>query len=215
MVDAVSLASGERQWRVDGIDRPNSISPVVDGRFYLGFSDSFRGYTAIDGRPLPPGQQPSSVPGVSTGWFPHGRLLFVHEGTVYLPEPRTADPIVAYDPVANEVRWRYEPFGDLRSVTAWGETLAFTASDNAVYGLDRTTGDRRWRVQRDDRLSPVSAARGVVWTARGRTLLGIDAVTGTVHVERDLPLSADLVFALDRQVVVLGADGVRAYRVET
>jgi outer membrane protein assembly factor BamB len=215
LIDAVSLESGQRRWRIDGIDRPTSISPVVDGRFYLGFSDSFRGYAAGDGTQLPAEQQPSGIPGVNAGRFPHARILFAHEGTVYLPEPRANDPVVAYDPTANEVAWRYEPFGTPVSFDTWGETLTFTASDNAVYGLDRTTGDRRWRVQRDDRLSPVVAARGVVWTARGRTLLGIDAETGTVHVERELPLSADLVFAVGRRVIVLGSGQVGVYRIES
>lgn len=216
-VDAVTLEGGDRVWRVDGIDRPNSISPVVDGRFYLGFSDNFRGFSAGDGSPLPGVDPRDPIPGVSVSRFPHERMLFVDGDLLVCPLPYSNNRIGAYDTATDELVWTYEPFGEPLSFDAWGETITFGAWDNAVYGLDRSTGERRWRVQRDERFTRVAAARGVVWAMQNesRTLLGIDAETGAVHVEREMPFALTSVFAVDRMVVAIGDEGVRTYRVET
>lgn len=216
-VDAVTLDGGDLAWRVDGIDRPNSISPVVDGKFYLGFSDNFRGYSASDGSPLPSVDPRDPIPGVSVSLFPHERMLFADGDLLFVPLPYSSNRIGAYDTAADELVWTYEPFGDPVSFDVWNGILAFGAEDNAVYGLDKTTGERRWRVQRDAPFARVAAARGVVWAIQdgGGTLFGIGAETGTVHIEREMPFSLSSIFAVGRSVVAIGGGGIRTYRVET
>jgi outer membrane protein assembly factor BamB len=212
-VDALTLDGGERAWRLDGIDRPNSISPVIGETFYVGFSDSFRGYSIRDRQPVPA----DPIPGVSVSSSSNGRMLFADGDLLYLNLPRTNDPVGAYDTAADELVWTYEPFGGAVSFDVWGETLAFGAFDNAVYGLNKATGERRWRVQRDDPFARVAAARGVVWAIQdgGGTLFGIGAETGTVYIEREMPFSLSSIFAVGRSVVAIGGGGIRTYRVET
>jgi outer membrane protein assembly factor BamB len=216
-IDGLSLDSGDRVWQFDTSTEANSLSPVVDGTVYAGYNREIRGYSVDDGTPMPDDEQPVAVDGANISGFPHERLLFAHAGTLYFPVLGGNNRIVAYDPEADEVLWQYEPFGQVLTFDAWGETLAFGADDNAVYGLDRSTGTRRWRVQRDAPFVHIAADRGVVWALQddSETLLGIDAADGTVHVEQELPFAVDDFSVVGRTVVLFGQLGTAAYRIES
>lgn len=216
-IDALSLDSGKRVWQFDTSSEANSLSPVVDGTVYAGYNREIRGYSVADGTPLPDDEQPAAVDGASISGFPHERLLFAHDGALYFPVLGGNNRIVAYDPAADEVLWQYEPFGSVLAFDAWGETLALGADDNAVYGLDKTTGERRWRVQRDAPFDHITAERAVVWALQddAETLLGIDAADGTVHVEQELPFAVDDFSVVGRTIIVFGNLGTAAYRIES
>ncbi|WAL98783.1 caspase, EACC1-associated type [Streptomyces sp. Je 1-369] len=121
--------------------------------------------------------------------------------------------------VAGRMRWVFRTGGCVRSVPAVVDGVVYVGSDDgALYAIDATTGEERWRRMLNAegvvRSTPIVNG-AVVFTTADRSLYAVDARTGALRWERLLGSQTTLTVGIVGSLVYVGAsNGVYAYNAE-
>jgi len=118
---------------------------------------------------------------VWTRFMPNGLFEatpLVHDGIMYIPEPR--DRIEAVDAATGAPIWQFERKyaegfkggGTKRNIAIFGDTLIGSSADGFVYAVDARTGKQVWEAQVTDyKTQPVNVSSGPI-IAGGKVISG-------------------------------------------
>lgn len=183
---------------------PNSTPAISDGRAYVGASDRV---VAID---LESGETDWTYQAEEPVRMDVGQIA-VADGTVYAPSLDDSGDVAelagvhAIDAESGAGQWRLtEGFSGQSQGASYADGTVFVGGD-AIHALDADDGTRRWEAPGQ---TVPSIADGVVYAFGPDGLRGVDADSGDVVLQRDLPVRRT---AYRQQVAVV--EGTLVYKV--
>lgn len=125
----------------------------------------------------------------------------------------SGDATTADLPLDIEAAWSRPTGGDVfASPSVGGDLVVVGSEDGAVYGIDRATGDQRWKATTDDAVQSsalVDGGQAFVGSNDGR-LRALDLADGSTEWSTDLGYQLVSSPALAGDLVLVGADGLHA-----
>ncbi|SDR28538.1 outer membrane protein assembly factor BamB family protein [Natronobacterium texcoconense] len=128
-------------------------------------------------------EEPGTVPSA----FAPGTVV---DDTLYVCANRPGDEpdaVLALEADTGETTWSTRIDGDVRGSPAVANGVVYVSGSNTVYALDATTGEGFWAVDAGGYTGSVATDGDLVVAVPGDRLVGIDAATGELEWETELP----------------------------